>query len=72
MIYHFFPEFSYILSLFLTISILVSGTNHFLVKVTEFHTKNVVFKVEYTANNLTANFTGTHCVHFLTVVSLQL
>ena len=31
----------------MTFSILVRGNNDFLVKVAEFHTKNVIFKVEY-------------------------
>ena len=31
----------------MTFSVLVKGKNDFLVKVAEFHTKNVIFKVEY-------------------------
>ena len=31
----------------MTFSILVRGKNDFFVKVAEFHTKNVIFKVEY-------------------------
>ena len=31
----------------MTFSVLVKGKNDFFVKVAEFHTKNVIFKVEY-------------------------
>ena len=43
----FFSEFSNVLPLLMTFSILVRGKNDFFVKVAEFHTKNVIFKVEY-------------------------
>ena len=43
----FLSESSYILALFLTFPILVREKIDFLVKVAEFHTKNVIFKVEY-------------------------
>ena len=42
-----FSEFSYILDIFLTFPTLVKEKKDFLVKLAEFHTKKLIFKVEY-------------------------
>jgi len=43
----FFSEFSYTLATFVTFPTLVRETNYFLVKVAEFHTKNLISKDDY-------------------------
>ena len=43
----FFSEFSYTLAPFVIFHTLVRVTNYFHVIKAEFHTKNIIFKVEY-------------------------